>query len=105
MNISLFSSGSTGKQKKVTHDIKDFYKAGVEKFPQMQTMVQEIQAKKEAKRREEYEREMREFERMARIQRMNRTQRTDFNSGPVYDAEFTEVNQEPELYGPDGRRL
>jgi len=28
MNISMYSSGSTGKQKKVTHRMGDFYKAG-----------------------------------------------------------------------------
>ena len=28
MKISMYSSGSTGKQKKVTHNMRDFYKAG-----------------------------------------------------------------------------
>ena len=28
MKITLFTSGSTGKQKRVTHDMRDFYKAG-----------------------------------------------------------------------------
>ena len=28
MKITLFTSGSTGKQKSVTHDMRDFYKAG-----------------------------------------------------------------------------
>ena len=28
MKISLFTSGSAGKQKRVTHNMGDFYKAG-----------------------------------------------------------------------------